>query len=105
MTMTIKFRPLGYATCGAVTLLALGGCTQSVLNQPGDAQFGEANRQTMMAQVIDPEPVYAEPATSSGEVAQAAVQRYRDGKVKQPDSIRTTNVGTGSDTGSGTGPD
>lgn len=101
MIMTIKSSSLGYVTCGAVALLALGGCTQSVLNQPGDAQFGEANRQTIMAQVIDPEPVYAEPATSSGDVAQAAVQRYREDKVKKPDSIKTTNVGTGS----GTGPD
>ena len=63
-------------------------------NSAGDAAFGEANRQTMMAQVIDPDPVYADDAVASGEVGAAAVERYRQGKVEQPESIRTTNVGS-----------
>ena len=100
MTMTIENRLRG-PIIGAFAVLALGGCTQSLLDQPGDSKFGEANRQTMMAQIINPDPVYTEPASSSGEVAQAAVQRYREDKVKQPDSIKTTNVGSGS----GSGPD
>lgn len=86
-------------TCGG----AVTGCAEySLLSEPGDAAFGEANRQTMMAQVIDPEPVYTEDATTNGETGAAAVERYREGNVKQPDTIRTTNVG---DAGSSDTPD
>ncbi|WP_093512674.1 hypothetical protein [Sphingopyxis sp. YR583] len=73
----------------------IGSCASipSIHEQPGDSQFGEANRQTMMAQVIDPDPVYDAPMTSSGDTAQKAIERYRTDAVKQPDSIRTTNAG------------
>lgn len=87
----------------AALLLFLAGCAgsiPSILEQPGDSRFGEANRQTMMAQVIDPDPVYAEPMTTSGEHAAQAVERYRTDTVKQPDNIRTTDVGEGGDGGS-----
>ena len=81
----------------AIALAALpllGGCIhQSILEEPGDAAWGEANRQTMMAQVIDPDPVYEEPMVTSGEHAADAVERYRTDQVKEPDSIRTTNAG------------
>jgi hypothetical protein len=76
-------------------LAGCAGTVPSLLEQPGDSRFGEANRQTMMAQVIDPDPVYAEPMTTSGEHAAQAVERYRTDTVKQPDSIRTTDVGDG----------
>lgn len=73
----------------------IGGCASipSIHEQPGDSQFGEANRQTMMAQVVDPDPVYDAPMTGSGDQAQRAVERYRTDAVKQPDSIRTTDAG------------
>ncbi len=76
----------------------VAGCASvpSILEEPGDSRFGEANRQTMMAQVIDPDPVYDEPMTGSGEQAQKAVERYRTDAVKQPDSIRTTDAGSAS---------
>ena len=81
----------------AGALVLLGGCaTNPMFEQPGDASFGEANRQTMMAQVIDPDPVYDTEMTTSGEHAADAVERYREGTVKQPDSIRTTDVGESS---------
>lgn len=90
--MTIDLAPAP-AACALALLLA--GCAEhSLLERPGDAAFGEANRQTMMAQVIDPDPVYTADATPSGEVGAAAVERYRQGKVKEPDSIRTTDIGT-----------
>ena len=79
---------------GALALL--GGCaTNPMFEEMGDAKFGEANRQTMMAQVVDPDPVYDTEMTTSGEHAADAVERYREGAVKQPDSIRTTDVGEG----------
>lgn len=78
-----------------VIVLALSGCaTNAVFEEPGDLKFGDANRQTMMAQVIEPDPVYSEPAQGSGAHAADAVERYRTDKVKQPDSYRTTNSGS-----------
>lgn len=90
--MTSRMTPV---VAAAVLGTALVGCAEnSIYERPGDAAFGEANRQTMMAQVIDPDPVYADDAVASGEVGAAAVERYRQGKVEQPESIRTTNVGS-----------
>lgn len=59
--------------------------------------FGEANRQTMMAQVVDPEPEYDTlvPATSAEHAAQA-IDRYSKGTVKQPDRVRSTISTSGS---------
>ena len=75
---------------------ALAGCAEhDMLAGPSDAPFGEANRQTMMAQVVNPEPVYETELVTSGEHAAQAVERYRTDAVKQPDSIRTTDVGEG----------
>ena len=69
----------------------LGGCiTQSILEEPGDSKFGEANRQTMMAQVIDPDPVYTEPMVTSGDHAADAADRYHNGKVVEPAKVSTT---------------
>jgi hypothetical protein len=77
---------------GAV--LALSACTQGFAT--GDhpvAEFGEANRQTMMAQVVNPEPHYDTlvPVTSADQAADA-VDRYNTGQVKQPPSITTSDL-------------
>lgn len=85
-------------------LAALPGCAHSPLYQkPGDSTFGEANRETMMAQIINPDPSYPTAMTYSGEHAQQAVQRYREGKVKQPDTVQSAGVSGGSGSGSGSG--
>ncbi len=75
---------------------ALASCaSNSLFEEPGDATFGEANRQTMMAQVIDPDPQYDELIpVSSGEHAANAIERYRTDNVKQPDQI-STSTGSG----------
>ena len=80
----------------AAGLLALGGC-ETPLNAPKDvAAFGEPNRQTMMAQVIDPDPQYADAVPpTSGEHAAQAIERHRTDKVKRPDRVRTTEGGSG----------
>lgn len=81
----------------AAALLGLSACTTNALmEQPGDAQFGDANRQTIMAQVINPDPVYTGEMATSGDHAADAISRYRDGKVKQPDTISTTAGVSGS---------
>ena len=59
--------------------------------------FGEANRQTMAAQVVDPDPQYdtINPPTS-GEHAGQAAERYRNDKVKKPERVKSTQTGSGS---------
>lgn len=93
-----------HALPAAIGMLALSACAQNYSTKMGQidpAEFGEANRQTMMAQVIDPEPVYIDPLTTSGEHAAQAIERYRTDEVKQPATIETTEFGSGG-TGSGT---
>ena len=70
--------------------LASACADRSLFEGPGDAQFGEANRQTMMAQVVNPEPEYEGEMATSGDKAAQAIDRYRKDAVKQPDTISTT---------------
>jgi hypothetical protein len=79
-----------------LSALSLSACEHSVFEEPGDSAFGEANRQTMMAQVIDPDPQYDEPAAGNGVQAQRALEKYTAGTVEQPERITTSNVQAGS---------
>lgn len=89
---------LGWVLLASASLLA--GCEHDGLGARPASTFGEANRQTLAAQVIDPDPQYEylDPATS-GEHAAQAIDRYRKDKVKKPETVRST-VGSG---GSGSG--
>lgn len=55
------------------------------------SNFGDANRQTMMAQVINPEPEYDTlvPPSSAHKAAKAA-ERHATDTVKQPENLSTT---------------
>ncbi len=55
--------------------------------------FGEANRQTTMAQVVDPDPEYDTlvPATSAKHAGQAADRYHRDA-VKKPERVSSTEA-------------
>ena len=79
--MTSKLHRIALA---AAAVAALGACTHAY---PGPAlsQVGDANRMTMAAQVVDPDPQYEtlNPPTSAEHAGQAA-ERYRGDKVKQP---------------------
>jgi hypothetical protein len=68
----------------------------------GPDNFGEANRETMAAQIVDPNPVYADavPASSAGRAGHA-VERYRTDKVKKPERLRTSNSSVGGGGGAG----
>lgn len=79
---------------GIATLIsACAGTQSSVPYLGGPDNFGEANRQTMAAQIIDPQPVYDTAlAESSGEHAAQAVARYRTNTVKRPDRVQTSTT-------------
>lgn len=73
--------------------IALGGCasTYSASAGPIDSEdFGEANRQTYAAMIINPDPQYSEPMRTSAEQASDAAERYREGEVKQPERVSST---------------
>lgn len=103
----MRSKPL-MATLALAAALALGGCQhdnpRGLPYMGGPDNFGEANRVTMAAQVVDPDPAYdtAVPETQ-GEHAGRAVERYRTDKVKRPERIRTSNSTTGGGGGSGGG--
>ena len=83
-----------WLTIAALPLLA--ACAHDQAGLDGSAStFGEANRQTMLAQVIDPEPQYDADATSSANHAAQAVERYRTGKVKEPDRVKVQSANSG----------
>ena len=92
---------LRWFALAAVPLLAACQTDQAGLGGPAST-FGEANRQTMMAQVVDPDPQYEflDPETSALHAAQA-VERYRTDKVKKPDRVRSTESSGGGGGGGG----
>lgn len=80
----------------ALLSLATTACT------PNDVTLGGAVRHDIAMQTIDPDPVYkgSEMEGGAGTHAAAALERYRKGTVRQPESIKTTQ-GLGSGSGSG----
>lgn len=83
---------------GILVTTSLAGCTVADKELAGyqDPGFGEANRATYAAMVINPDPKYDTPipATSAEHAAQA-IERYRKDAVKRPERIETTDVGSG----------
>lgn len=75
---------------GTATALLVAGCT------PTDITLGNSVRQTMAAQVVNPDPQYdTADHPTDGTKGAAAVKRYRTDAVKQPDTISTTQSTTG----------
>jgi len=103
--MSIETMRMGIVLGTAAALLS--GCATTGAGDPvlGWADnFGEANKEAMAAQIIDPRPVYdTAVAPSSGEHTAQAVTRYRTDKVKKPERLTTSSVGSSS-SGSGTSP-
>lgn len=89
--MTMNSKHLRTAILAGACLATAACATGSGTDFMADESWGEANRRTMAAQVIDPNPVYdtAIPPTSA-QNAVAAIERYRDDKVEQPERISTT---------------
>ncbi len=75
----------------------LAACQHDMPGAEPASAFGEANRQTLMAQVVDPDPQYAdETVATSAEHAAQAVDRYRRDAVKKPEKLRSTSISSGS---------
>ena len=84
--------------CIALVLgLAAGvaGCTSAGgLKLGREDNWGEAYRQTLAAQIINPAPEYDTAfAASSGAKAAQAIERYRTDKVKQPARQSISDIG------------
>lgn len=98
----MSFKPL---LIGAAACAALAGCNTANKHIGEEDPFlGEAVKYNAAAQIINPEPVYAEGAAepgSNGHKGAEAVKRYRRNEVKQVEMMETT---AGSSSGSGSGP-
>ena len=83
-----------------IVVVAAAGCT------PVDYGFGETHRQNIALQVVDPDPQYAEEDVEggNGERSAEAVNRYREGQVKQPATVSTSQSATSSSSSGGGGP-
>ena len=82
----------------AASAAALAGCsTTSPTGRIEDTTFGEANKATFAAQVVDPDPQYEylDPPTSAEHAGQA-IDRYRKGAVKRPERVRSRADASGS---------
>lgn len=93
--MRIETRRIALA---AASIALLAGCTTAgtSASQLKTDNWGEANRQTMAAQIIDPTPTYeyASPETSGTQVA-GAIERVRTDRVKKPERVKTSTTVTG----------
>ncbi len=77
-------------------VLALAGCAGEDMGLKSAGNFGEANRQTFAAQVIDPAPEYDTPqAAGDGQHTAKAIDRYNADQVKKPDRTSTSALSTG----------
>ncbi len=96
----MNIKPVASLALGA-SLLA--GCASTYSAQSGiidPEDFGEANRQTYAAMIVNPDPVYTEPMETSAEAAADAVERVRERNVIVTDAEDTTSVSGGGGGGS-----
>lgn len=82
--------------------LLLGACAVDPATQSYDTGFGEAVKYDIAAQTIDPDPVYAPDSAKpgdNGDKGAQAVKHYRQGSVKQVETMSTTSGGSGGGSG------
>ena len=71
----------------------LGGCAtyhSTAAGKLDPADFGEANRQTYAAMIVNPDPEYDTEMAGNAQQGTDAIERVREGQVKQPERISTT---------------
>lgn len=87
-------------TLGFVALLLSGCASYGNLDGAYEPEaFGEANRLTYAAMIVDPEPEYTSEIEADAEKSNAAIERYRNDAVKEPDSVSSTSVAGGGGSG------
>ena len=94
------------ALAAATAALALAGCATYGSPEAGKfdpEDFGEANRMTFAAMVVDPDPQYDTPMESDGERAADAIEAYREGAVEEPERVTSIGRGGGGSSGGGGG--
>ena len=82
-----------------VAALGLAGCATYGSPEAGrfdEADFGEANRMTFSAMVVDPDPQYDGPMEGDAERAVKGIEDYREGNVEEPEEVRSTETSGGS---------
>lgn len=87
----MKCRP---AFFGVSLLPLLGACATYGSIGTGEfdqEQFGEANRQTYAAMIVDPDPQYETEMATRAQQGTDAIDRVRKDNVKKPASISTTD--------------
>lgn len=84
------------AGASLLALAAIAGCeTSPHYGAQVPDNFGEATKQTLAAQVIDPHPEYLSAVpVSSGKHAADAIDRYNNDAVKQPETQSVSEVVT-----------
>ena len=88
--MSYKFKT-GLALAAAFSASACATVEDAEWVGYQDPGFGEANRATYAAMVVNPDPEYDTPIpTTSAEKAAQAIERYRNDQVKQPERVSTT---------------
>ena len=94
--LTLPLLALGMAAAGCSTV------ADKEFMGYQDPGFGEANRATFAAMVINPDPQYDNPIPpTSAEHAAQAIDRYRNDAVKQPERVNTQNANGGGGNGGG----
>ncbi len=76
-----------------VALPLLGGCATYHSNAAGKLNpedFGEANRQTYAAMIVNPDPEYDTEMAGNAQQGTDAMERVREGTVKRPERVSTT---------------
>ena len=85
---------------------AIGVCFFAAGCAPVDPGMGEAVKYDMVAQTVNPEPVYPAHGAlpgGSGEHSAKADERYRKGAVKALQVMTTASGGSGGGAGNGSG--
>lgn len=81
-------------------LVLVCGCAVQAC-APNDVTLGAAVKNSNAAQIIEPDPQYAEEQVALGSQVAGAQERYRTDRVKKPAAIRTTEGGAGQSSSSG----
>jgi type IV pilus biogenesis protein CpaD/CtpE len=85
----------------ALLCLGLAGCVDD-MSKPLSPTFGDAVRQNMARQIVNPEPAMPseEDVAVDGNKAVLGVDAYKAGKVKPPVAVSTQTQSTGSSSSS-----